>query len=234
MIYRACILLILVFTSITAHADERAQYRAAFETASPHLRTAISYLRTGNADLASIEIEEFNNAWANAPADIDGFSSTESYPKLIENVMQNGAKALAAADEGDLETAEKILARTRIDIHRLHDRGGWTFFADCILRANWAGEYLWIARKQRPDLESSPIRKKVNVAAAEYTAALKACDAQAPDAIKSSPEFRRLIDGALESLTKIPDTVADRSNEALHRYLIELRSIDRLLFFRFG
>jgi hypothetical protein len=50
----------------------------------------------------------------------------------------------------------------------------------------------------------------------------------------SEGEFRRLIDGAQQSLALIPKAVATRDADLLHRVLIELRSFDNLLAFRFG
>ena len=48
------------------------------------------------------------------------------------------------------------------------------------------------------------------------------------------PEFRRLVDGAKASLTLIPKAIATRDSDLLHRVLIELRSFDNLLAFRYG
>ncbi len=49
-----------------------------------------------------------------------------------------------------------------------------------------------------------------------------------------SPEFRRLVDGAKTSLSLIPKAIATQDTDLLHRVLIELRSFDNLLAFRFG
>ena len=51
---------------------------------------------------------------------------------------------------------------------------------------------------------------------------------------RSYPEFRRLIDGALASLAQVPRAVDTRDRDLLHRLLIELRSFDHLLAFRYG
>ena len=50
----------------------------------------------------------------------------------------------------------------------------------------------------------------------------------------TNPEFRRLVDGAKASLALIPKAIATRDGDLLHRMLIELRSFDNLLAFRFG
>ena len=51
---------------------------------------------------------------------------------------------------------------------------------------------------------------------------------------RKAPEFRRLVDGAKASLTLIPKAIATRDSDLLHRVLIELRSFDNLLAFRYG
>jgi hypothetical protein len=56
----------------------------------------------------------------------------------------------------------------------------------------------------------------------------------AGDAVRQAPEFRRLVDGAKASLTLIPKAIATRDGDLLHRVLIELRSFDNLLAFRYG
>jgi hypothetical protein len=43
-----------------------------------------------------------------------------------------------------------------------------------------------------------------------------------------------LVDGAKSSLALIPKAIASRDGDLLHRVLIELRSFDNLLAFRFG
>ena len=54
------------------------------------------------------------------------------------------------------------------------------------------------------------------------------------DSVRQMPEFRRLIDGTKASLELISKAIATRDADLLHRVLIELRSFDNLLDFRFG
>jgi hypothetical protein len=63
---------------------------------------------------------------------------------------------------------------------------------------------------------------------------LDRCDGMADDAVRKAGEFRRLVDGAKASLTLIAKAIATRDSDLLHRVLIELRSFDNLLAFRFG
>ena len=46
-----------------AFADELADFNAAVEEAEAHNRVAIGYLRTGNVDLASLEVDRLREAW---------------------------------------------------------------------------------------------------------------------------------------------------------------------------
>ena len=70
--------------------------------------------------------------------------------------------------------------------------------------------------------------------ASDYGMVLERCDAIANESIRRLPEFRRLVDGAKVSLALIPKAIATRDGDLLHRVLIELRSFDNLLDFRFG
>ena len=56
----------------------------------------------------------------------------------------------------------------------------------------------------------------------------------ADEKTRNGPEFRRLIDGAHASLARVPEAVANKDDDLLHRLLGELRSFDNLLAFRFG
>ena len=60
----ACLGLALLGGGLNAHADDLADFNSAVEAASAHNRVAIGYLRTGNADLASLEIDRLRDKWA--------------------------------------------------------------------------------------------------------------------------------------------------------------------------
>jgi hypothetical protein len=75
--------------------------------------------------------------------------------------------------------------------------------------------------------------ESVSAGSESYASTMQRCDGMAGD-IRNRAEFRRLIDGALASLAQVPKAVETRDNELLHRLLIELRSFDNLLAFRYG
>jgi len=84
------------------------------------------------------------------------------------------------------------------------------------------------------DLSSAGATDQITNKASTYGSALDRCDRTAGDAVRASPEFRRLVDGARASLALIPKAIATHDSNLLHRVLIELRSFDNLLDFRFG
>ena len=99
--------------------------------------------------------------------------------------------------------------------------------ADCVLDANTAMDALF-AHDAQPDWDER------RGSAESYRATLQRCDGMAPRRIRGHAEFRRLIDGALASLAQFPKAIETRDRDLLHRLLIELRSFDHLLAFRYG
>ena len=84
------------------------------------------------------------------------------------------------------------------------------------------------------DWTKSEVRFGVASKASIYGYALSRCDSMAEDPVRKNPEFRRLVDGARAGLTLVPKAINTRDTDLLHRILIELRSFDNLLEFRFG
>jgi hypothetical protein len=84
------------------------------------------------------------------------------------------------------------------------------------------------------DWTKSETRDGIASKASIYGSVLERCDGMASDTVRQAPEFRRLVDGAKSSLALIPKAIATRDGDLLHRVLIELRSFDNLLAFRFG
>ena len=93
--------------------------------------------------------------------------------------------------------------------------------------ANVAMDALF-AHDKDPDWDS------VAAGAVSYRATLQRCDGMAPPPVRGHAEFRRLIDGAFASLGQMPKAAKTRDRDLLHRLLIELRSFDHLLAFRYG
>jgi len=93
---------------------------------------------------------------------------------------------------------------------------------------------LMVYNNRALDWDNSETRASLANKASSYGAGLDRCGGIASEPVRATPEFRRLVDGAKASLALIPKAIATRDTDLLHRVLIELRSFDNLLAFRFG
>jgi hypothetical protein len=67
-----------------------------------------------------------------------------------------------------------------------------------------------------------------------YENLLKDCRSMAPAAYEKDPEFQRLFDGTLESVQSMYPAIESQEPERVVNVLRELRSFDRIIYFRFG
>jgi len=229
----------LAFVTSAARADDLADFNAAVESASAHNRVAIGYLRTGNLDLALLEIDRLREAWGvfeqrfagKRPAAFDGVA--------LYGTMFTGMRArLVAVDlmitMGKPDAVRQSLEAIRGDLYDLRKAAGIVVLADCVRDANTGMDALMFYNDRALDFAKPQTRDDIATKAQGYGATLTRCDSIADDAVRKNPEFRRLIDGAKASLALIPKAIAARDGDLLHRVLIELRSFDNLLAFRFG
>jgi hypothetical protein len=228
---------LLVATS--ARAGDLADFNAALETAAGHNRVAIGYLRTGNADLAGLELDRLRDAWGRiaerfAGKRPDAFDGNPLYGNVMLGVKVRLVGADIMLKSGRLDAAREALNAVRGDLYDLRKASGIVVLADCIRDANQAMDALMVYNDRALDLTKPDTAVGIAGKAAVYDYILARCDRMAADAIRQAPEFRRLVDGAQASLKLIPQAIATRDNNLLHRVLIELRSFDNLLAFRYG
>ena len=214
---------------------EHPEYRTVFESANSELRTAASYLRTGNVDFAALALEEFTRVW-NEFRDNTTTNSSQDAPdiKVISRVSDDAKMALNAIDAGETDKARTTLLSIRDQLWVMHRDRRLVFFEDCIWKTVRVALPLWGFRKAKPDLSETRQADAVTKSARQYLEALEDCESRAPSDVTSDDRFRRLIDNAKHSLMRVPEAVATQDGGLLYRLLIELRSIDRLLYFRFG
>jgi hypothetical protein len=234
---RAAILVLTLCGS--AAADELSDFNAAVESAAAHNRVAIGYLRTGNLDLAALEIDRLREAWdrvaqrftTNRPAAFDGnllygpLWTTESTRLVGIDLMIKMGKPDAVAN---------ALNGLRGDLYELRKTSGIVVLADCVRDANAIMDDFMVYNDRSLDWSKTEVAADIAGKASSYGSMLDRCEAVADDATRKSPEFRRLVDGAKASLAFIPQAIDKRDADLLHRVLIELRSFDNLLAFRFG
>jgi len=219
----------LAFLATTARADDLDDFNRAVEAAMSHHRLAAGYLRTGNIDLAALEIENLREAWGKVstlprPA---AFRDPERYTGTMLEIAASLIGTTLVLNMGRADVARESLDTMRKQISELRRQNGVAVLADCVLDANIAMDALF-ALDGKADWESAA------AGADSYRATLQRCDAMAAPAIRNHADFRRLIDGALASLGQIPKAAETRDADLLHRLLIVLRSFDHLLAFRYG
>lgn len=219
----------LALVALPAFADDLGDFNAAVEAAAVHNRIAIGYLRTGNTDLASIELDRLRNAWARVgrlprPA---AFDDIPLYTAMLTDIATRLITADMMLNVGRPENAQQALLGIRDDLYNLRKSAHVPVLADCIRDANGAMDKLMA-------YDAHVGEAGLAEAASRYDKLLTQCDQMASEKTRMEPEFRRLVDGARASLSRIPEAIATHDADMLHRLLVELRSFDHLLAFRFG
>ena len=219
----------------TAKADELGDFNAAVEAAAAHNRTALGYLRTGNKNLVSLELDRLREAWQRVtsvrrPAVFD----QKLYVKEMTDISMRLITADMMVTMGRPEGVRQSLLAVRDDLYELRTSAHVAVLADCVKDANTAMAALQAFDDRKLDFGKPGVSADLAAKADAYGATLKRCDSMAGASVRAEPEFRRLIDGAQASLTFIPKAIADHDASLLHRVLDELRAFDNLLAFRFG
>lgn len=198
-----------------AMAQAQAPSVAADEPILADRRLAAGYLRTGNGDLAALALERLQKS---LPA---------PYSARV-------ATALAAIDAGDLAAAAAATEALAADLSAARRAAGTRLLADCVRELSDTFAALDRHRTKHPDLADATTGAAITTAAKDSDAAFARCDAEAPAPVKTDADFRRIVDGARASLARVPEAVAARDGDLLHRFLIELRAYEQILKFRHG
>jgi hypothetical protein len=235
----ACLVLALLSGGAVAKADDLADFNAALEAAAAHNRVAIGYLRTGNADLASLEIDRLRAAWGRLVERFSGhrpaaFDGNVLYAKTLVGISARLVGADLLLKSGRLDSARQSLDAIRGDLYALRKSAHVVVLADCIRDSNKAAAAFMAYDKPDLDWSKPETGRAVAEKAAAYAGVLDRCDAMASETLRKQPEFRRLIDDAKNELAKVPQAVGNHDTSQLHRIDGSLRAIDNLLAFRFG
>jgi hypothetical protein len=222
-----------------AFGGELADFNAAVEKAEAHNRVAVGYLRTGNIDLASLEVDRLREAWAMFNERFAGkrpsiFDGNGYYIIAMTDIATRLITADLMLHTGHPDVTRQALLAIRNDLYKLRRSAGITVLADCVYDANNAMDTLMGFDGRGLDWKNADMSFDIAGKTAVYDYVLGRCDAMAGEAVRKDPEFRRLIDGARASMKLIPQAIAEHDTDLLHRVLIELRSFDNLLAFRFG
>ncbi len=233
------LLLAVTCAGSVAQAADLGDFNAAVEQAQSHNRVASGYLRTGNLDLAALELERLNESWREVQRRFAGdrpqvFEGNELYGRLWTVLSARLVAADLMLKSGRPDAARQSLEAIRGDLYELRKSAAVVVLADCVRDANAVMNKLMAFDDRTIDWDNPDTRNDLAGQAAHYRDLLTRCDKIANAPVRSDAEFRRLVDGARASVTLIPKAIAERDAGLLHRVLIELRSFDNLLAFRFG
>jgi hypothetical protein len=222
-----------------ACAGELADFNIAVEKAVAHGRVALGYLRNGNVELAAREVAAMKVAWSAVVGRFgakrpDAFDGNAQYGIALTDISTRIVTATIMLNSGRPDAARDALKPVRSELSKMRRASGLYLLPDCVLDANAAMDAFFTYREDPPDWTKPGVRFDVAARATAYSEALKRCDRMAAADVRGNPKFRRLIDGAMAGLALVPRAIATRDNDLLHRILIELRSFDRLLAFRYG
>ncbi|MGN6571000.1 MAG: hypothetical protein ACTHLO_06270 [Pseudolabrys sp.] len=218
-----------------ARADDLADFNAAVEQAAAHNRVAIGYLRTGNVDLAGLEIDRLRQAFQQ----VTSRKRPEVFDRaLYVKAMTDISMRLITADmllgSGRTDNARASLTAVRDDLYELRKSAHVEVLADCVRDAGTAMDALMAYDARDVEFDKADQTSDLAAKAGAYAKTLARCDGMADATTRAAPEFRRLIDGAQASLALIGKAIETHDKSLVHRVLIELRSFDNLLAFRFG
>src|SRR5262249_45255630 len=196
---RMTVALAFACLATAARADDLADFNRAVEAAMSHHRVATGYLRTGNTDLAALEIENLREAWGKVSAlpRPAAFRDAERYNATMLEIAASLIGTTLVLNMGRADVAREPLAKMRKELSELRRQNGVTVLADCVLDANVAMDALFA-------LDGSTDWESITAGAESYRATLQRCDGMAAPGLRNHADFRRLIDGALASLAQVP------------------------------
>lgn len=214
-------------------------FNEAMAGAYGHYRAAAFYLRTENPAVASVELRQMAARWkaiqerfGKSPPGI--YSRDRQWQSTLEKISQRTADGLKAASGGDAKAARKHIGPIRKMLSQLRRRNGVVTYSDCVDQANLSFKRLFRFRHNPPGFEPSEpldaLRRQTAVTQHWY----EKCRKQAPKAFRDNPEFIRLMDRSLYSLSRIWVAIREKNELNLINILRGLHSSDQLLFLKFG
>ncbi|MDN5001335.1 hypothetical protein ACFQZO_10610 [Bradyrhizobium sp. GCM10027634] len=237
-----CIIALLAWLASTVlvlgtEAGKSADFASAMPTIMANLRSAASYVRTGNIALAQMEIDEAVAAWKRLEPTGSGALPAFA-PAAMSDYLDRGRGRLAtitrALDSGDNIAAGRELLALRQSFHDLRRDAGLYELGDCIFEIAPAMEKLRVAATRYGEQPAVANAEDTVATASAFRDRLQRCNEWARPEIAEKSEFRRLIDGAIASSGEVAHAAMAGDGPLVHRYLIELQSYAQLLDFRYG
>ena len=220
-------------------ASDLSRFHDALAQAYAPYRSAVFYLRTGNAMVAGFELEQMRERWSAlearyAAAPPDAYADETDFAATLAAIGHSADTAAEAAAAGDAEAAAAALEPVRGTLAAMRRRAGVRVFSDCVDEVNAAMDALYHYRRTPLDFTDRAQVDDVKARTAVLEYAVQRCDGEAPPEVREDGEFRRLVDGMLAGRETMFRALDREDATAVVNLIRELRSFDRILFLRFG
>lgn len=230
---------LVLFSSIACSADDVSSFHAAIERVNQPYKSALFYLRTGNAGVAGLELATAQAAWKSAvekygktpPKPLADDASWPQTVRDVSNAFEGGAKLAA---EGESKQARTVLLPVREHLHQMRKRNGLRVMADCVYDLNAAMAVLFHWRRNPADFTDPAVQRKAKAASHHYINQLKLCRSEASDELEANSDFRSVMDGAARSAASLLKPIEAKRPDAFINVLRELKSFDVIIFVRWG
>ena len=214
-------------------------FQAVYDDTYAHYREAVFHARTGNTPVAALALDDFVVKWSalvgqfgdNPPAE---YAGDGAWKDTLQVILTSAEEGLDALDADDPETAREKINPIRAMLGDLRRRNNIVSWSDNVDALSAAMEVLARYRKEVRDLEDSEAVAMVREQGAVVEAMFEKCRVEAVPEIAADPEFKRLVDGAAESMAKLWEALETKDSRLLRIGIGELRSYERILFLRFG
>lgn len=230
---------LLCIVPLQVRASELGAFNDAFADAYGHYRQAVFYGRSGNVAVAALELEQFATKWSVVAARFgenppDAFADDHKWLETLNAIGIAAQQGLEYLDAGDAGAAREALEPIRDIAGDLRHRNGVSTHSDDVDELSAAMDILARYRRSIESLADPEDVTKVTEQAAIVAYLFQKCDLRAPESVRNDPEFRRLIEGANESLAKLWTSLKTGDMRLYRIGIGEVRSYERILFLRFG
>lgn len=222
-----------------AIGSEPQGFNAAVADAYASYRQTLFYLRTGNAMVAGIELDELAAKWKTVIKRFGGtppapYAGDTAWNGTLAQIQTHVDQALAALDTGDARACAEALAPVRGILSDLRRRNGVVVFSDHIDELSAALDVLANYRREVTDLGDNAAAEPVRRQAAVVEYLFNKLRERAPAAIARQEEFRRALEGVEESMARLWQSFESRDIRLYRIAIGELHAHERLLYLRFG
>ena len=215
-----------------ARADDLDDFNRAVEAAMSHHRVAAGYLRTGNIDLAALELEGLREAWGKVSAlpRPAAFRDQQRYTGTMLDIAAGSSASSSCSISGRADVARKSLDTIR---KSLSDAAARRTASRCWPTACSMPTPRWTRCSRTTASRDWDERRRAGAdVLPRHAAALRRHGAaRHPRSCRIPPPDRRR---AREPRADSRRRSRRATRDLLHRLLIELRSFDHLLAFRYG